>query len=248
MLSEAGIWNKDSDSEPQLDIQNQSNCAETDSDEEPLFTKCAPTAQKRKTISPIKIVPDQLSITFGDKTSVIVKSKNQVARKTVMRRVKEPRGTFKPLCNIIPDGTIKHYTPHTITMDKPKRKDTVIRKSDIAIATETTPNKTRLINFVACKTVGKCKRNREKIKKLYLDEKNKKGNWQRNKQKNNKTDPNRAQASKPIQAKTMQPKETPQQSNNDKNNAKEKQGAPEGKLNNPQSARTSHTSTPDPLQ
>ena len=106
MLSEAGIWNKDSDSEPQLDIQYQSNCAETESDEETLITKCAPTAQKRKTISPIKLVPDQLSITFGDKTSVIVNSKNQVARKTVMRRVKEPRGTLKPMWKIIPEGTI----------------------------------------------------------------------------------------------------------------------------------------------
>ena len=174
MLSEAAIWNQDSDSEPQLDIQYQSNCAESDSDEEPLATKRAPTAQKRKTISPKKIVPDKLSITFGDKTSVIVKSKNQVARKTVMRRVKEPRGTFKPMWNIIPDGTITNYTPHTITIDTPKRKDTVIRKSDIAIATETNPDKPRLIEFVACKTVGEYKRNREKIKKFYLDEKKQK--------------------------------------------------------------------------
>ena len=169
MLSEAGIWNKDSDSEPQLDIKNQSNCAETDSDEEPLITKSAPTAQKRKTISPIKNVPDQLSITFGDKTSVIVKSKNQVARKTVMRRVKKPQGTLKRLWKLIPDGTITHYTPHTITIDTPKRKDTVIRKSDIAIATETIPDKPRLIDFVACKTVGDYNRNREKIKKFYFD-------------------------------------------------------------------------------
>ena len=174
MLSEAGIWNKDSDSEPQLDIQYQSNCAETDSDEEPLITKCAPTALKRKTISPIKIVPDQLSITFGDKPSVIVKSKNQVARKTVMRRVKEPRGTLKTMWKIIPDGTITHYTPQTIIIDTPKRKDTVIRKRDIAIATETILDKPRLIDFVACKTVGEYKRNREKIKKFYLDEKKRK--------------------------------------------------------------------------
>ena len=46
MLSEAGIWNQDSDSEPHLDIQYQSPGAESDSDEEPLATKRAPTAQK----------------------------------------------------------------------------------------------------------------------------------------------------------------------------------------------------------
>ena len=162
--------------EPHLDIQYQSPGAESDSDEEPLATKRAPTAQKRKTICPIKIVPDKLSITFGDKTSVLVKSRNQVARKTIMRRVKEPRGTLKPLWNIIPDGTITNYTPHTITIDTPKRKDTVIRKSDIAIATEAIPNKPRLIDFVACKTVGEYNRNREKIK-FYLDEKKQKEKW-----------------------------------------------------------------------
>ena len=95
MMNEAEIWNQDSDTEPQLDIQYQSqHNLDTDSDEEPLATKRATTAQKRKTVSPLKIVPDKLSITFGDKTSVIVKSKNQVARKTIMRRVKEPRGTL----------------------------------------------------------------------------------------------------------------------------------------------------------
>ena len=98
MLDEAAIWNQDSDSEPQMDIQNQpQQNMDSDSDEEPLATKRATTAQKRKTISPIKIIPDNLSITFGDKTSVIVRSKNQVARKTIMRRAKEPRGTLNPM-------------------------------------------------------------------------------------------------------------------------------------------------------
>ena len=76
--------------------------------------------------------------------------------------------------NIIPDGTITNYTPHTITIDTPKRKDTVIRKSDIAIATETIPRKPSLIEFVACKTVDEYKRNKEKIKKFCLDEKKQK--------------------------------------------------------------------------
>ena len=120
MLDEAAIWNQDSDSEPQMDIQNQpQQNMDSDSDEEPLATKRATTAQKRKTLSPIKIVPDKLSITFGDKTSVIVRSKNHVARKTIMGRAKEPRGTINPMWNIIPDGTITNYTAHTITIDTP---------------------------------------------------------------------------------------------------------------------------------
>ena len=66
--------------------------------------------------------------------------------------------------NIIPDGTITHYTTHTITIDTPKRKDTVIRKSDIAIATEKIPKKPRLIEFVACKTVANIKEIERKLK------------------------------------------------------------------------------------
>ena len=90
MLNEAAIWNQDSDSEPQMDMhyQPQQNM-DSDSDEEPLATKRSTTAQKRKTISPKKIVPDKLRITFGDKTTVIVRSKKQVARKTIMRRAKK---------------------------------------------------------------------------------------------------------------------------------------------------------------
>ena len=123
MLSEASIWNKDSDSEPHLDIQYQSPGAESDSDEEPLATKRAPTAQKRKAISPIKIVPDKLSITFGDKTSVLVKSRNQVARKTIMRRVKEPRGTLKPLWKDNPGrDNNKLHTPHNHNRHTKKKR------------------------------------------------------------------------------------------------------------------------------
>ena len=52
----------------------------------------------------------------------------------------------------------------------------MIRKSDIAIATDTKTlvrtiqDKPRLMEFVACKTVGEYNRNKEKIKKFYLDE------------------------------------------------------------------------------
>ena len=95
-----------------------------------------------------------------------------------MRRAPEPRGTLKPLCNIIPDGTITDYTLTTISIDTQNRTNTRIRKSDLAIATETyqkptqpPENKPRLIHFVACKTVREYNRNREKIRKFCLEEK-----------------------------------------------------------------------------
>ena len=77
-----------------------------------------------------------------------------------MGRSKEPLGTIKPLWNIVPDRTITNYSPHTITIDTPTRKNTVVRKSDISIATDTRTlvrtmqAKPRLMEFVACKTVG----------------------------------------------------------------------------------------------
>ena len=64
---------------------------------------------------------------------------------------------------------------HTITLDTNTRKNTVIRKNDLAIVTETKPlettEKPRLKHMVACKTVGEYKRNQEKIKRFCLEEK-----------------------------------------------------------------------------
>ena len=65
-------------------------------------------------------------------------------------------------------------SPHTITIDT-LRKNAVIRKSDLAIVTEKKSlpapqiieQKPRLIHMVACKTVGECKRNQEKIQVLF---------------------------------------------------------------------------------
>ena len=54
-----------------------------------------------------------------------------------MRTAPEPRGTLKPLLNIIPIGTITEYTPTTISIDTDNREHTRIRKSDLAMATET---------------------------------------------------------------------------------------------------------------
>ena len=92
----------------------------------------------------------------------MIDNKRNVARKSIARKTKEPRNTLAPQWNIIQDGTIKNYTPHTITIDTPLRKNTVIRKNDIAIATGAKPfsvTKPRLIHLVACKTIGKYRRN-----------------------------------------------------------------------------------------
>ena len=129
--------------------------------------------------SPRKITPSEIHFTIGDKTTKLVVNKRNVAKKKITRKTKEPRSTLAPQWNIIPDGTITNYTPHTITVDTPLRKNTVIRKSDIAIATETKP---RLIHMVACKTVGEYKRNQEKIRKFCSEEA--RNNATRNQQKN----------------------------------------------------------------
>ena len=150
-----------------MDIQYGFPTISDTSDEQPLIIKRSTTAQKRKAISLTKFLPIKLSIIFGDKTSAIVKSKNQVSLKAIMRRANKPRGTLKPIWNIITDGTITIYLPNTITIDTPTRKDTVIRKNDIVVAGETKP---QLNENIACKTLGEYKRNRAKTRKFYLDE------------------------------------------------------------------------------
>ena len=70
------------------------------------------------------------------------------------------------------------FSPQTITIDTPLRKNSVIRKDDLAIVTEkkpiiepvTTEQKPRLIHVVACKTVGEYKRNQAKIGMFCLEE------------------------------------------------------------------------------
>ena len=63
-----------------------------------------------------------------------------------------------------------------IIIDTPTRKNTVVRKSDIAIATDTRTlvrtiqAEPRPMKFVACKTVGEYNRKKEKIGKFCLDE------------------------------------------------------------------------------
>ena len=169
------MWDWDHDSETELDIQYKTQSQPTPAASNTDDSENAPLLSHKRV--PGKIIPDRLEITFGDKTSTIIYNKKNIARKTLARKVPEPRGTLKPQWNILPDGTITKYSPHTITLDTDNRKNTVIRKNDLAIVTETKPRepepepKPRLIHMVACKTVGEYKRNQEKIRKFCLEEK-----------------------------------------------------------------------------
>ena len=183
-LTPSDIWDQDANSEANLNIQYQQSHepsgtgseSESGSDKTPLGN-----IAHRGTI-----IPSKITFQMGDKTTTIDQTRKNLARKTIRRRVPEPRGTLKPLWSIIPDGTITNYTPHTITFDTHNRKNTVIRNKDIAISKEsadtrqktnliTKPDspKLRLINFVACKTVGEYNRNKKKIEKFCLEEKRK---------------------------------------------------------------------------
>ena len=127
-----------------------------------------------------KIRPSELHFSIGDHTIKIVYNKKKIARKKIIWKAKEPRPTLASQWNIIQDGTITGYSPHTVTIDTPKRKNTVIKKNDIAIATESIPllppqpkppeTKPRLIHIVACTTVGEDTRNQVKIRKFCLEE------------------------------------------------------------------------------
>ena len=134
MLNAESIWNIETDSEPELDIRfNEDTPDEDSASDNSTPQNVKKKAVKRKHTSPIKIIPDKLTLTFGDKTTTITKTKKQVARKTLARRSQEPRGTLKPLWNIIPDGTITNYSPTTITLDTHNRKNVVVRKNDLAM-------------------------------------------------------------------------------------------------------------------
>ena len=155
----------DQDSEPELDIQYK--------DEEPPHS-AVPRALSTDTSDsenapllshtrvPGRFTPSKLQITFGDKTSTIIYNKKNISTNTISSKTNPTtRGSLKPQWNIIADGTITNYTPHTITLDISNRRNTVIRNSDLAIVTQTLPtpsekntkNKPRLIHMVACKTV-----------------------------------------------------------------------------------------------
>ena len=194
------IWRRDGNSEDELDIRYRDNEAspepiETTQTTQPstsahsnqlvdINTDCdnsenVPLARNKPIYTPTrKITPSEIHFTLGDKTTKYIRTRKNIARKSLARKTKEPRHTLAPQWNIIEDGTITGYSPHTMTLDTPLRKNTVIRKNYLAIVTEkktlpthqTVENKPRLVHMVACKTVGKYKRNQEKIKKFCLEE------------------------------------------------------------------------------
>ena len=109
----------------------------------------------------------------------MIYNKKNIARKTIARKTNPAtRGSLKPQRNIIPDGTITNYTPHTISVDTNNRKNTVIRQNDLAIVTKTIPKQTetitepkpRLIHIVACKAVNEYHSNQPKLKRFFLEE------------------------------------------------------------------------------
>ena len=96
------------------------------------------------TRTPCKIISSNLEITIGDKTSTEIYCRKQIARKTIASKEPEPRGTLKPQRNIIENGTITNYSPHTITLDTNNSKNTVISKNDLAIVTQPLPPQQKL--------------------------------------------------------------------------------------------------------
>ena len=194
------IWRRDGNSEDELDIKYRNSGEEMENIQSSQVLQSSdkvPSNQPVEVISdsdnsqniPLarnqnnstttrKIFPSEIRFTLGDKSTKNTKTRKNIARKSLARKTKEPRQTLAPQWNIIEHGTITGYSPHTITIDKPLRKNTVIRKNDLAIVTEkkalptrqTVENKPRLIHMVACKTVGEYKRNQEKIKKFCLEE------------------------------------------------------------------------------
>ena len=138
VLSPAAIWDMDQDSEPGLNVQYKEDAArhrrpEINMDSESDDSENAPLLSPTR--KPGKIIPSKLEVTFGDKTTTVVYGRKQVARKTIARKAPEPRGLLKPQWNIIENGTITNYSPHTITLDTNNRKNTVIRHNDLAIVT-----------------------------------------------------------------------------------------------------------------
>ena len=108
-LTPSDIWDNDANSEANLNIQYQerrdSSGAESGSETGSDNTPVGKLAQRGT------IIPSKISFQLGDKTTTIDQTRKNLARKTIRRRVPEPRGTLKPLWAIIPDGTITNYTP-----------------------------------------------------------------------------------------------------------------------------------------
>ena len=124
-LTPAAIWDRDTNSEINLDIQyrqDEQTHQESQSEESQVSDTSesdnAPLLPSQK----CTIIPSKFKFQIGDKTTIIDQTRRNLARKTIRRINPEPRGTLKPLWSIIPDGTIVDYSPHTITKDTHNRK------------------------------------------------------------------------------------------------------------------------------
>ena len=187
------IWRRDGNSEDELDIRYRNSREEMENIESSQVPQSSdnvpsnqpveinldsenleniPIARNQNNSTPTReLLPSEIHFTLGDKATKYIKTRKNLSRKSLATKTKEPRHTLAPQWNIFEGGTITGYSPHTITIDTPLRKNTVIRKNGLAIVTEkkalptqkTVENKPRLIHMVACKTVGEYKRNQEKI-------------------------------------------------------------------------------------
>ena len=83
---------------------------------------------QKKFTSTRKIHPSEIHFTLGDKTTKYIKTRKNVARKSLARKTKEPRHKLASQWNIIGNGTIAGYSPHKIAIDTSLRKNTVIKE------------------------------------------------------------------------------------------------------------------------
>ena len=133
------IWKRDGESEEDLDIRYRSD-SDDEGQQSPTLPNTAPTGNQRQPEvissddlenvplaiapktqkSPRKIHPSEIHFTIGDTTTKFIKTRKNIAQKLLARKTKEPRHTLAPQWNIIQDGTITGYTPHTITINKKK--------------------------------------------------------------------------------------------------------------------------------
>ena len=133
------IWRRDGNSEDELDIRYRNSGGEMENIESSQVPQSSdnlssnqpveinsdsdnseniPLARKQNNFLPTrKIIPSEIHFTLGDKTTKYIKTRKNVARKSLATKTKEPQHTLAPQWNIIEDGTITGYSPHTITID-----------------------------------------------------------------------------------------------------------------------------------
>ena len=82
MLNAESIWNFETDSEPELDIRFNEDIPDEDfASDNATLQNVKKKAVKRKHTSPIKIIPDKLMLTFGDKTTTITNTTKTSSKK-----------------------------------------------------------------------------------------------------------------------------------------------------------------------